>query len=256
MITYCDGRFVAEEEARVSPLAAGFQYGAGFFTTLKFRDGRFYFLDAHLRRLASSLRHYGLAPPEIDFEATLRRVVEANGLDAARLKIMAYEAGASRTGVVILAQELRVDKTPRRLALAPDRRGENAVYRHKAMSYFENIHLHRRAVAERWDDSILADTADRLLETCFCNLFLVKGVRALTPPTALPILPGVIRGELLRRGAEAGFEFAEAEVRVSEMPDFDAAFVTNSVHGVAPVARIGEIEYPVAPIEGLAQLDL
>ena len=255
MIAFCDERFVEEDEARVSPFTPAFEFGAGFFTTLKFDSGRFYFLDAHLQRLTVSLERYGRALPALDYEGVLAELMERNGLSRARIKIMVFDQGG-KEGVIVRAQELTVSKAPKRLMVYPLRRGNNEIFRHKSMSYFENVYLHEQAVRNGCDDFLYLDWEGRALETSFCNIFLVQGKEIVTPPAALALLPGIVRGELLKRGRINGFRVSEDAARWGELDKYDAAFTTNSIHGVTPVRQISELGFSVAAIEELVKLDV
>ena len=56
MIIYLDGRFVPEEEARVSVFDHGLLYGDGVFEGIRAYNGKIFRLDEHLARLYDSAR--------------------------------------------------------------------------------------------------------------------------------------------------------------------------------------------------------
>ena len=60
---YLDGRFLAVDEARISPLDRGFLYGDGVFTTMRAEQGQVLYLSDHLERVHQSLQDLRLSLP-------------------------------------------------------------------------------------------------------------------------------------------------------------------------------------------------
>ena len=82
---------------------------------------------------------------------------------------------------------------------------------------------------------------------CICeasrsNIFLVEGGRLYTPSLDGPLLPGVMRRVVLERAGEAGLEVEEVSLPVERIRSADEAFLTNSVRGVVPIARLMGVE--------------
>jgi len=63
MIIYLDGRYVPEEEAKVSVFDHGLLYGDGVFEGIRAYNGRIFRLDEHLARLYDSAKTIDLAIP-------------------------------------------------------------------------------------------------------------------------------------------------------------------------------------------------
>lgn len=80
---YLDGRFLAVEEARISPLDRGFLYGDGVFTTMRAEQGEVLYLPEHLERVHQSVKELRLNPSlPLDWQETLGELLRRNGLEA------------------------------------------------------------------------------------------------------------------------------------------------------------------------------
>ena len=97
-------------------------------------------------------------------------------------------------------------------------------------------------MSERWrrgSDERLGFTGDgRLCEGTRTSVFLVRDGALWTPSLDGPILPGVMRAFVLRTARALGIATHEVELNQHTMERADEVFLTNSVRGLLPVARL------------------
>ena len=88
MIIYLDGRFVPEEEARVSVFDHGLLYGDGVFEGIRAYNGKIFRLDEHLARLYDSAKAIDLAIPLTKAEMTevIKETLRQNSLRDAYIR--------------------------------------------------------------------------------------------------------------------------------------------------------------------------
>jgi branched-subunit amino acid aminotransferase/4-amino-4-deoxychorismate lyase len=79
-----------------------------------------------------------------------------------------------------------------------------------------------------------------ICEASRANVFLVKGRRLSTPDADGPLLPGIMRRVVLERAARIGLEVEEGPLPVERLSSADEAFLTSSLRGILPVARLME----------------
>jgi branched-chain amino acid aminotransferase len=92
---------------------------------------------------------------------------------------------------------------------------------------------------------VLCVTPDGLIcEGTRSNIFLVRDGRLVTPGTDGPLLPGVMRGLVIEQARLDGIPVVEGPVSVEAIGSTDEAFLTNSVRGILPVARLLHAELP------------
>jgi branched-subunit amino acid aminotransferase/4-amino-4-deoxychorismate lyase len=198
-LMYVAGRMVAEGEATVSALDAGLLLGAGLFETLRTYGGRPFRLARHMARLRSSGQFFRIFVRESDDEiaAIIARLLEANGLADARLRITATRGPVT--------EGLSDDEAPRATLLVtaggqvsypPElyERGATAVISdirinesdpivfHKTTNYLGNLLAIRDAHSGGATEALRFNTRNRLAEGAISNIFLVSGGRLATPP--------------------------------------------------------------------------
>ena len=239
-----NGRIVATSELRVSVLGDGFMFGQGLFETIKVVGGKAVFFDDHVARLSRSAPVLGLklVSDGAQLRTRCETVIGANGLVDGNVKVILFqdEGGA---GEIVLA---RAGLYPaafyeRGFRLKTEMAGaRGSLAGHKTLNYFENIAAKRRAAAAGFDEPVLVDSAGGVLEGATTNVFIVKGGRVLTPATDGRILPGVVRGRVLRALGDRG---SVDVVSLKQLREADEVFVTNALIGVMPVSQVDEQAY-------------
>jgi len=235
MLVYHKNQIVEAEKLQINPTAPGFQFGMGFFTTLKYQQGVFPHLALHLKRLHNSLKTFGFPVEKISPEKALAAVVSANKLAEARIKIIVYIDVDNIGKYIIIPQPLVINKKAKILKTKISIRGTNLLYRHKSLNFFENIYWKKLLEKEEVDDFLFIDHRESLLEAISSNIFFMKNNKLITPEKQLPILKGIIR-EILCNSPNIKVE--ERVIKIEELKSFEACFLTNSIQEITPVAAI------------------
>ena len=242
-----NGQIVATGDLRVSVLGDGFMFGHGLFETIKVVGGELIFFSDHFERLSRSAAVLGLklVSDGAQLWARCEKAVAANGLVDGNLKVILFQDEGG-SGEIVLA---RAGLYPaafyeRGFRLKTETAGaRGSLAGHKTLNYFENIAVKRRAAAAGFDEPVFVDSASGVLEGATTNLFIVKDGRVFTPATDGRILPGVVRGRVLK---VLGERSQECPVSLKQLHEADEIFVTNALLGVMPVSRVDEQAYDVA----------
>ncbi len=225
-----------------------FLLGDGLFETLLALDGQLDAWSAHWARLTASAAALGFTLPrdEAQARADAALALEAAGLTrgpaALRLTLTRgrgprgfWPSGLHSPLLVVSAAAYRPRTDPLTAALVPDfpRLPRSPLTRHKTLSALELVLAQRAARVRGADLALLVNTEGRLTEGAYANLFLVLEGEILTPPLTEGLLPGVARARLLAR----------LPVRQRPLPPpmlfrAEAAFVSNSLFGVRPLAAV------------------
>jgi branched-chain amino acid aminotransferase len=128
---------------------------------------------------------------------------------------------------------------PVRLILDSEKRGNLSCYKHKLISYAANARYMRES-EQSGTETLFLDYRGFLLETATANLFLIRDNAILTPHHSLPLLDGIIRGELLKTGSFGPFSVKEALISASDFGSFDGAFLTNAGKKVIWASSLGK----------------
>ena len=132
-----------------------------------------------------------------------------------------------------------MDLPAAQLVVSPYRRNEGSpLSRLKVLNYLDNILAHQKARADGYDDALLLNNAGRLACATMANIFLQIDGEWVTPPVSDGVLPGITRRAVLDFAQLTEQPIRELGVTGEMLARADAAFLTNSLMNVRPVASI------------------
>lgn len=231
-----NGQLVPESEARCSMRAPAVEYGYGVFETLRTDCGRIWFSSEHIARLKKAWRELtGKNLPNLDWEKIIRRVLEANQLDAtAAVKLYtgqglygdifcvsarAYThrlAGQKRSNLDLITYP-----EPRQSPLAKMKTSNHMVY----------ILAGEWARKQGADEALILNPDGTISETNSANLILIHGYLTVVPRSP-HVLPGIMQAKALSALSTLGFEIVNRLVYPDELFTAEAVLLTNSLLGV------------------------
>ncbi|EJL27988.1 branched-chain amino acid aminotransferase/4-amino-4-deoxychorismate lyase, partial [Caulobacter sp. AP07] len=127
--------------------------------------------------------------------------------------------------------------TPAELVLARTRRNEGSpAARLKTLSYLDNVLARAEALAAGADEAVMLNNRGELACASAANLFWIAGDRLFTPALSCGVLNGIVRARVLAKAAALGAPTAVVATDARALEGAQAAFLTNSLIGVRPVA--------------------
>lgn len=215
----------------------------GLFETLLVADGAPVELDAHLDRLAASLRELYEAELPADLAAATTRACAGIGLGRLRVELVPDEHGAfeQRLSASPIDPSFSFpDRAAGELLRTVDASGWSGAHKWTDRAWLEQTE------AELGDEvPLLVDAEGEVLEAGRANVFAVIDGALVTPPADGRILPGTARAATLRLAADLGIETAERPLGLAELRDADEVFLTSSVRGLRPARRLDGADLPV-----------
>lgn len=253
-IVYLDGRFLAVDEARISPLDRGFLYGDGVFTTMRAEAGQVLYLPDHLERVRQSLQDLRLSLPVVsDWEEILAELLRRNGLEAqvASVKIVITRGSSALPGLPRTRQSTlvvyagpysppypTVRQKGFRLRIA--REGfAPPLSRLKSLNYLYCLAARQMALDEDADDAVLLDCQGRVSETTIGSLLLRTYGKWWTPASPFQ-LPGITLRGVLKILEEEGHGVEMRSARMAELFSAETIWVLNSLMGIMPVSQLDQ----------------
>ena len=214
----------------------------GLFETLLISDGAPVELDAHLDRLAASLRELYDAELPADLAAAAGRACAGIGLGRLRIELVPDERG----GFEERLQASGIDPS----FSFPDRAAGELLRTVDASGWAGAHKWSDRAWLERTEEELgeevpLLVDGDEVLEAGRANVFAVRDGTLVTPPADGRILPGTARAATLHLAAELGIPAEERRLTLTELRDADEVFLTSSVRGLRPARRLDGEDLPV-----------
>lgn len=232
----------AAESGRLTALATT---NYGHFTTMRVEGRRVRGLSLHLERLRRDCRVVFGA--ELDPDQVRAYVHDAlvDVSDPVIVRVTVFDPGlrlerpgaVARPRLLVTSRPAAGERLPLRLRTAQHCRDVPTV---KHTGLFGVLHQRRLSQLAGFDDALFTDGRSVVSEGPTWNIGFFDGARVVWP--AAEVLPGVSMA--LLRWHHTGAQHT-AEVGIAHLSGMEAAFATNAVFGIRPIASINELEYDV-----------
>ena len=253
MKSWLNSEILSADAVVIAPNDRGFLLADGLFETMKAAQGEILHLEAHLQRMRHGLSVLKLTIRYSDeaLGEAMRALLAANELAHASLRLTVTRGVGPRgllppddeNPTVLItcapASEGPMELPPARLAVSPFRRNEGSpLSRLKVLNYLDNILALQKAKSDGFDDAILLNNAGKVTCASAANLFLLLDGDWVTPPVSDGVLPGITRRAVLSYAETRGHRISERSVMEADLERVRAAFLTNSLINLRPVASI------------------
>lgn len=260
MIVYLDGKFLPEEQARVSIHDRGFLYGDGLFEAVRVYHGQPFLWEEHMERFQAGCNFLKIAPPltSMEMRRVLVEVVRRNHMPEALVRVTLSRGtgprgysprGAEHPTLCIAAYPVpgelpsfyRVMTSTLRL---PDR---------DPLAAFKHANKLRQVVARAEADdagvneALLLNESGQVSEGTSTNLFWVEKETVCTPPLET-ILSGTTRNYLLKLCSALNLPTCQKNTSLHHLFKADGVFVTSCAIEVMEVAEIDGRRIKRSPI--------
>ncbi len=236
-----DGQPLELEQAKALALT-----NYGHFTSMRVEPtNKVRGLSLHLDRLIRDCRHVfdaSLDPDRVRY-LVKRVTAEHDGAVIARVTVFDPNLELGRPGI---DAEPRVLVTARSAGVVPASpiRLQSTVYsrdlpRVKHTGLFAALHYRRRAQRSGYDDVIFTAADGTVSEAATSNVGFVGSDGSLVWPSA-DCLPGITM-RLIDQARDKNL--TTARIALSDISNFDAAFVTNAAVGVREVAAVDDVTW-------------
>ncbi len=256
LIIYLNGRFVDEDEARVSVFDHGLLYGDGVFEGIRAYSGRVFRLQEHIDRFFESARSImldiGMPPQEVSEVVleTLRR----NNLREGYIRLVATR-GKGDLGLdprkcpksTVFCITAQIQLYPEELyeqgldivTASTQRNTVNANNaRIKSLNYLNSVLAKIEANLAGVSEAILLNSDGYVTECTGDNIFIIKKGKVITPPSYLGILEGVTRNAVLELAGKLGYPAVEAIFTRHDLYVADECFLTGTAAEMIPVVKV------------------
>jgi branched-chain amino acid aminotransferase len=251
-----NGKIIPSSEAGLPVDNGAFRYGYGLFETMLVKDGMIRLKEYHWERLFAGLEQLYLDIPALTtiewLEAQVLLTVKKNKLEKlcrVRLQFYAgggglYSAESSKPGFVIECFSMEAEN----LVL-----NENGIATgiatglNKSMDSLSNLKscnaliytiAARQARENKWNDALICNTENHIIESTIANIFWIKDGIIYTPPLADGCVAGVMRRYIKQQiGAK------EKSLTVNELTTATEVFLTNAIKGIRWVKSFGDATF-------------
>ncbi|MFW2439796.1 MAG: aminodeoxychorismate lyase [Arenicellales bacterium] len=240
-----------EQTGCISVTDRGLQFGDGVFETIRVHEGKPVWWQRHMDRLLDGCQRLHFAVmPDVD---TLRREVTKLLTDfvTGTLKII-ITRGNSSSGyavpadivsnrILILNPGLRhLSKTQQGIILGVCEQpvtGSQKLSGIKHLNRLEQVLARTECQSKGWDEGLMLDDRNRIIEGSMSNLFVWQQNNLLTPQLEQTGIKGICRERVLSLAEENGMKVEQCELDLGDLQHCDGLFVTNSLIGIWPVVQ-------------------
>lgn len=237
---YFKGKCMPEAEASLPLDNLGTVRGFGIFDFFRMRNGRFSFLEDHLRRFDHSQKFLGLSRQveQNEIKKALKELCQLNEYTEAGFKLVLLGDGMESDATFsplfyILHTDLAHYKAPTsaKVILHEYQREDAHV---KSTNYFTSLLLHKKKKIFDAID-VIYHSQGYVSEASRGNVFVVKDGVVYTPDEH--ILAGITRKYVLLWGQEVA-DFRQQKVHPGDLLSADEVFLSSTLKEVCPVVSV------------------
>ena len=253
---YISGKFVSQEDAKISVFDHGLLYGDGVFEGLRAYGGKVFRLREHVTRLYESAKAIWLTIP-MSFDQMCDAVNEAvriNKLDSGYIRLVVTRGEGtlgldpnrcSNPQVIIIADAISLypkelyEKGLEIVTVSVQRMHPAALNpRIKSLNYLNNILAKIEGLQAGCIEALMLNHKGEVAECTGDNIFLVRHGELWTPPLEAGILEGVTRDAVIEVARNAEIEVREQPLTKHDVYIADECFLTGTAAEIIPVVKV------------------
>ena len=256
-----NGQLLNSGDTAISYDNRSFRYGDGFFETIRCIKGLPLWMEDHFHRIQRSAELLKLNLPDHAsvefFSDQIHKLLSLNGLGkAARVRLSIwreakgfYRPDGSDAGYMIETSALEneffiLNKKGLLVGVYNQlQKPTEFLSRIKSSNALVYIMASLFSVENGWDDALILNTEGNIAEATSSNVFVVKKNIIYTPGISQGCVEGVMRLNILRLAASAGYNVHENSITLKDLLDADEVFLTNTIAGVQWVKAFSDKRY-------------
>jgi len=241
---FLDGRFIKASEAKMASVSREILKGRGAFETMRSYDGKIFAVDEHLKRLERGCVFFKLKLPfsKAQFKDYLYRTMKKNNYKNARIRLTVWKKDQKLKASICVYRFQGPSAAEYQkgfdVTLSPLVRRKTKCSHLKTINYSVFLAAYQLAKQFRFDEAILLNSKNELVEGSRTNLFYIKNKTVYTPAISCGCLNGITRRVVLRLARGIGLKTKVFKAKSKQLFNAHEAFLTNSTLGVMPVATV------------------
>ncbi len=271
-LVWLNGNLIEEGEAFISLRDTGLLHAAGLFSTFRALNGKIFRLKDHLTRLRRSCEalFIPLIYKDEALMAAANELLTRNNLSDARMRLTVTRGHAQQDPLHGLRLSPTTFLTATEFEPYPPEYYEKGMTvivlddqklnpydiqaGHKTLNYFSRLSALRDATQRGAGEALWFNVHNYLQSGSISNVFIVKNGTMITPPTRDDLLdpavgekcpypksaalPGITRQVVFELAAAEKIPLDRSAINITQLLEADEAFLTNSIMGIMPIARI------------------
>lgn len=256
MLINLNGKFVSEENAKISIFDHGVLYGDGVFEGIRSYAGVVFRLDDHIDRLFNSAKAIMLFPAitKEQMKQQIVLTVRKNNLKDAYIRVVVTRGEGdlgldvdkcSNSFYFVIADKISLypsgfyEKGLKVATVATRRNIPEALEPGiKSLNYLNNILAKIEATQMGAAEAVMLNNMGYVSECTGDNLFIVKAGKLITPQSNMGILKGITRDAVIRLAEKRRIEVEEQAFTRFDIYTSDEMFLTGTAAEIIPVVDV------------------
>ena len=244
-----NGKLKPVEEAVIPLSNVEYSYGFGVYESIRVTNSVVYFLKDHTERLMESAAVIGLTHlfTAAFVEDAVMKLKEKTGVESYNLKILLIGGRTPENAslYILCLNPLFPDKKLYREGVSLVTHEYERMWPHaKTLNMLGSYLAYRKAKEVGAYDALLINKKGAITEGTRTNFFCIQG-KTLVGAKEEDILLGVTKKAVLQVASENGFGVIEKDIWLSDLGDYDGAFITSTSSKIIPVRSIDSLTLPI-----------
>ena len=260
-----NGQIVDWKDAKLHVLTHGLHYGSCVFEGERVYNGEIFKLRQHTDRLIYSAKRMGFEIPYTaeEIDKACNEIIKIQNVKNGYVRpvawrgseMMAISAQRNKIHFAIATWEWgsyfdpKIKENGIKLNISKWRRpAPNTIpWDTKAAGLYMICTLSKHeAEKDGFNDSLMLDHEDYVAEATGANIFFIdEKLKEIHTPIPDCFLDGITRRTIIGIAEKKGFKINERKIKLNELKNFDACFLTGTAAEVTPVSQIGEYKFKV-----------
>ena len=260
-----NGQIVDWKDAKLHVLTHGLHYGSCVFEGERVYNGEIFKLREHTDRLIYSAKRMGFEIPYTaeEIDKACNEIIKIQNVKNGYVRpvawrgseMMAISAQRNKIHFAIATWEWgsyfdpKIKENGIKLNISKWRRpAPNTIpWDTKAAGLYMICTLSKHeAEKDGFNDSLMLDHEDYVAEATGANIFFIdEKLKEIHTPIPDCFLDGITRRTIIGIAEKKGFKINERKIKLNELKNFDACFLTGTAAEVTPVSQIGEYKFKV-----------
>ena len=251
-----NNQLTEEKDLRLTNKNRGFLYGDGFFETIKIFNKKPFNLENHFDRIiySTDLLDIKFTLSILDLNKSILILIEKNNIKSGSVRISVYRNSKGKyfpkenaSSILINSKndtnDVFVERSFINIGFYKENlKSPSPLSNLKSLNSLLYVMASKYAKEYNFDDVILFNTNNNIIETTNSNLFILNYNKVITPPLKDGCVDGSMR-KLLISIIKNKYEFEEESISENDLDTCSEVILSNSTYGVRGVKKINEKTY-------------
>lgn len=239
---YFDGQLLKAEPKQLNDLTPGILKAKGVFETLRIYRGVPFAFEKHYLRMVQGLHvlkiHFQISSDEL--HKIMMNLLSKNRLLNARIRVQIWKDRKTIHLAVFCSAITPSSKSVYKAQISKIKQNKSRYSHVKTLDYAHCRKALLEAKQMGYDEAILLNNHQAVVEGAHSNIFIVKDGTVVTPKLSHGCLNGVTRDIVKSCCRQLGLPIKERKIDLNSILNADEIFLTNSIIEVKPLVCINK----------------